>query len=110
VLSLQFLNSFSEVIFIIEFVILSGVWRGFLRQTQSKDPEEAHTAPTLRPFLPTNIAGNFSEPVQKLIAKGFLPFFVLGRHPEFLVVILTLSEVERGRIPVFCRCSCFCPF
>jgi hypothetical protein len=43
--SLQFLNSFSEVIFILEFVILSGVWRGFLRQTQSKDPEEAHACP-----------------------------------------------------------------
>jgi hypothetical protein len=35
--------------FMIEFV-LSGVWRGFLRQTQSKEPEQAHTAPTLRPF------------------------------------------------------------
>jgi hypothetical protein len=48
----------SEVIFIIEFVILSGVWRGFLRQTQPKDPEEAHTAATLRPLL-TYIARNF---------------------------------------------------
>jgi hypothetical protein len=48
-----------SVIFILEFVILSGVWRGFLRQTQSKDPEQAHTAPTLRPFLTTHIARNF---------------------------------------------------
>jgi hypothetical protein len=30
-----------------------------LRQTQSNDPEEAHTAPTLRPFFTTNIARNF---------------------------------------------------
>jgi hypothetical protein len=51
--------SCSEVIFIIEFVILSEVWRGSLRQTQSKDPEEAHTAPTLRPVLTTKIARNF---------------------------------------------------
>ena len=58
----------SEVIFIIEFVILSGVWRGFLRQTQSKYPEEAHTAPTLRPFLTTNIA----ELLRQDTSSGFV--------------------------------------
>jgi hypothetical protein len=30
-----------------------------LRQTQSKDPEEAHPAPTLQPFLNTRIASTF---------------------------------------------------
>jgi hypothetical protein len=28
-------------------VILSGVWRGFLRQTQSKDPDDVRTGSTL---------------------------------------------------------------
>jgi hypothetical protein len=41
-----------------KFVILSGVWRGFLRQTQSKDPDDVRTGSTLRPFLSTNFDEN----------------------------------------------------
>ena len=85
--------SVPEVHFKTESVILSEVWRGFLRQTQSKDPEEAGTPSTLRLSLSRSTSGT---PHQCLESERIRGHSERSEESQYFVVAVACSSSMSG--------------